>query len=188
MRCSTKYLVTLSLAAVLPWGCERGDWLGPVERGARALFNGWDMWSTEASSPYEGPMPAGVPGTVPAGGRPTLAATREALSRVPKITRIHRGALTYRRYCYHCHGPNGAGRIIVGESLDVAPTDLRSQKVLEMGYAKIWALLHQGGKAMPPLSSTMSPEEMALAIEHLEVLRKRTSRPAFPPRNTKPLQ
>jgi hypothetical protein len=54
----------ITTAFLLGCGLDKGDWLGPVERGLRAAFNGWDMWSTEAVRPYEDPMPQKVEGTV----------------------------------------------------------------------------------------------------------------------------
>jgi hypothetical protein len=67
----------ITTAFLLGCGLDKGDWLGPVERGLRAAFNGWDMWSTEAVRPYEDPMPQKVEGTV---------ATEDELSIFPKKT------------------------------------------------------------------------------------------------------
>ena len=105
-------LVTLAAAMILLASCE-GDYLGPAERGARAAFNGWDMWQTPAVRPYETPMPTTPPGAVPVQRGESFDT---APHRVQKMDPVHReaaGRKAYGRFCNHCHGPNGDGRIIV---------------------------------------------------------------------------
>jgi hypothetical protein len=96
--------------------------------------------------------------------------------------------LTYRRYCHHCHGKNGDGRTIVGESLDIAPTDLRHVDVQSRDTSALFAHLRSGGELMVPLAQTMSPAEMLLSIEHLRTLRDRPSEPFFEPAYTEPIR
>jgi mono/diheme cytochrome c family protein len=178
---------TLLLAALV-LGCDSGDWLGPMERGFRAAFNGWDMWTTEAVRPYEDPMPERVEGTRPVTDEFSLQAGRAALEPLSPADRKKKSALTYRRYCHHCHGPNGDGRIIVGESHEMKPTDLRSQRVQTKSDEALFQHLQTGGELMLPLAATMSPLEMLLAIEYLRTLKGRPSEPYFKPKFTAPIR
>ncbi len=170
------------------WGCEDGDWLGPVERGLRGALNGWDMWDGDAVRPYEDPMPKTVKGTVPTTGRVSFEKSAAAFNAMPSIKRKERAALTYRRYCHHCHGPNGDGRIIVGESLELAPTDLRSDDVQSQSDEELFEHLQTGGGLMLPFAATLSPLEMLLSIEYMRTLKDRPSKPYFQPKYTEPLQ
>ncbi len=189
LRSSSLSLAVFSLlAACIMTGCEDGDWLGPFERGLRAAVNGWDMWATESVRPYEEAMPKKVEGTVPVSDRFGYETGRAALKQLSADQRKQRSALTYRRYCHHCHGPNGDGRIIVGESLEVLPTDLREDSVQSLTQQELFEYLKTGGDLMPPLNATMSPLEMLLAAEYLTTLKDRPSRPYYPPKNIKPLE
>ena len=51
------------------------------------------------------------------------------------------------RYCHHCHGQNGDGRIIVGESLETKPADLRSFKVQAQTDEALFDHLQEGGES-----------------------------------------
>jgi len=175
----------LSLTAA---GCERGDWLGPAERGIRALVHGWDMWDTPAVRPFEAPMPPRVEGTVPVSQASwSFEAARRALDRIPAARRPVRAAQAYRRYCHHCHGASGDGRSIVGESFSIRPPDLRA-KELPMEREDLFDYLREGGGDMLPLGSTLSPVEVLLTIEHMRRLADRPSRPVYPPQSDRPLQ
>lgn len=178
----------LAVAAALA-GCQEGDWLGPLERGARSAFNGWDMWDAESVRAYEGslpPTPAGVvPRRGPEGG---YALGCEGFERIPLDARAERAATAYRRYCHHCHGPNGDGRVIVGESLDIPPADLRSLRVQAMSDEEIHRHLVSGGELMVPLEQTICPTGMRLVIEHVRTLEGAPSAPYYRPQSTAPLE
>ena len=173
----------LALAA-----CEKGYEDGPFERGARAALNGWDMWSADAVRPYEAPMPARPEGTVPIEDRFSYRKGQSDLMAVPKEKRAEKGALTYRRYCHHCHGPNGDGRIIVGESHEFVPTDLRSAKVQNKTEAALFKHLQGGGELMLPLAATLSPLEMLFVIGHIRTLKGKPSEPYYKPQFTEPIR
>ncbi len=178
----------LLLTFMLFVACEKGYEDGPFERGARAALNGWDMWDGDAVRPYEAPMPAMPEGVVPVEDRFSLEKGKSDLKNVPADQRADKGALTYRRYCQHCHGPNGDGRIIVGESHEFKPTDLRSRKVQSKSETALFEHLQNGGKLMLPLAATLSPVEMLLVIGHIRTLKERPSKPHFKPQFTDPIQ
>jgi hypothetical protein len=177
--------IALALASI---ACEEGDYLGGLERQIRAGVNGWDMWATEAVRPYEDPMPAPVEGTVPTVDLRDRVEAGRQLGRMSDGERAERAALTYRRYCHHCHGPNGDGRIIVGDHLELKPADLRSAAVQGRSDDELYRHLEEGGRLMLPLAATMSATEMLLAIEELRRLEDRPSKPHFAPRNTEPIE
>lgn len=168
--------------------CEKGYEDGPFERGARALLNGWDMWDGEAVRPYEEPMPATPEGVVPINNQFSYQRGLSDLESVPKEKRAEKGALTYRRYCHHCHGPNGDGRIIVGESHEFKPTDLRKPKVQSKTDEALFKHLQEGGELMLPLAATLSPLEMLFVIGHIRTLKNNPSTPYYKPRFTEPIR
>jgi mono/diheme cytochrome c family protein len=178
-------LIALGLAAA---GCEDGDWLGSLEREVRAGVNGFDMWATDAVRPYEDPMPPRVEGTVPTTGRYSFEAGAREVATLPPDRRAQRGALVYRRFCHHCHGPDGDGRIIVGESLEVRPADLRAPAVQSQTDRQLYEHVTGGGRLMLPLAQTIAPADILLALRHVRALRGAPSRPHFEPQRTRPIR
>lgn len=172
---------------VLLTSCDRGDWF-PLERTAREVLLAWDMWDTDAVRPYEHPMPAVPEGVVSIERKMSFEEARAAVQEMDEKTRTQRAMVTYRRYCHHCHGLNGDGRIIVGESFSPAVPDLRTHKVQGMTDEEIFEQLSGGTEVMIPLDSTLTPLEMVLAIERVRDLVVYPSKPYFKPRSTKPLQ
>ena len=176
----------LAVVAVLGCsGCDRGDYLGPVERTARSLSNGWDMWANESVRPYEQPMVQPVDGTVPVGGVSSdMEAGRAGIGEMPDAEKLRRGQIVYRRYCHHCHGVNGDGRIIVGESFSPALPDLRSQVVQNRTDAEMYRFLMEGSPRMISLADTVTPVDAVLVIDYVRTLQTRPSVPYYPPQYT----
>jgi len=192
----------LLLALALP-GCGRVDWF-PPERWMRAAFNGWDMWATEAVRPYETPMPPVPEGTVPFGGTADAAngfgSWEQALALFEALPADHErwgdlaatrdvlGTQAYARHCDHCHGPNGDGRVIVGESFSPRIPDLGAPAVQEKDDATLWARVRAGGGNMIPLADTLTPLDTLLAIHHVRSLAGAPGVPFFAPKDTEPLE
>lgn len=168
--------------------CEEGDWLGPVERGLRALVNGWDMWATDAVRPYEDPMPELVPGTVPTEDRFSFQVGQQHLKEIKANDLPSRALTAYRRYCHHCHGKNGDGRIIVGESHEFKPPDLRSPDIQSKTDRELFEHVKTGGDLMLPLAATLSPLDILLTAHHIRTLKDRPSKPYYPVRDAKPIR
>jgi hypothetical protein len=166
-----------------------GDGCGPVERGIRAGLGTWDMWETAMVAPYQRPMGAVPDGVVPVGGRSdTYEAAQTALKAISADERIKRAHLNYRRFCHHCHGPNGDNRIIVGESFGFKLPDLRSDEIQNLADVQIFEALSLGSERMIPLAATISPVDRLLVIEYLRTLKGRPSRPFYPPRWVEPAE
>ena len=158
---------------------ERGDWLGPVERAARGVLHGWDMWATDAVRPYEDPMPPRPEGAVPTTGRWGYEQARAAVEHMPADRRGALGERTYARFCRHCHGAHGDGRTIVGESFDVPLPDLRSELVRGRGERALYDSAADGERNMLPLRDTVDSAELLLAVRYLDTLGDAPSDPYF---------
>jgi hypothetical protein len=176
-------LVTGALAT----GCGPYDWF-PPERLARSVFNGWDGWDTVSVQPYQEPMPPVPEGTVPFGGTEGFAEAKARFDTLAPQVRSADATTAWRRYCYPCHGPNGDGRIIVGESFSPAPPDLRSERSQSLTDEQIYAQVRTGSANMIPLSDTLTPVETLLVIARLRTLPERPSEPFFTPKDTRPLE
>jgi hypothetical protein len=194
---------TAVLLALAASGCGRVDWF-PPERWMRAAFNGWDMWAGTAVRPYETPMPAVPEGTVPFQGTASavngFGTYEQALAVFEALptgrdrwgdlaeTRALLGAQAYARYCDHCHGPNGDGRVIVGESFSPRLPDLRNPVVQQKDDATLWARVRTGGGNMIPLADTLTPLDTLLAVHHVRSLAGAPSVPFIAPKDVEPLE
>lgn len=176
------------LAAFSLTACDRGDWLGGAERVTRELVDGWDMWETDAVQPHEKPMPLPVHGTIPVSGASGFEQARQELAGMDPVARQRRAELVYRRFCHHCHGPNGDGRIIVGESFGVKPPDLRAPEVQARSDRSLYDHISNGTDVLIPLAPIMTPTDRLLAIDRLRALAEAPSQPLFERRNVEPLQ
>jgi hypothetical protein len=186
---ASRLRAALAVALLLAFaGCDRGDWFGPLERVAREALMAWDMWATDAVRPYEAPMPSTPEGTVPVDGAQGFDEAREQWRNLTGEQRREGAALAYRRYCHHCHGASGDGRIIVGESLDAWMPDLRDASVQEQTNEELYEAIAGGFTLDLPLDRTMTPLEIMLAIDHVRSLRAAPSEPYFKPRSTQPIE
>lgn len=176
-RFRTRALPFLSLLFLL--SCGDGDYLGPVERTLRSAFNGWDMWFDEGIAPYERPMPNKVQGTVPVTGKTGYGQGIEELKKLDSSKLKEKAYTAYRRYCRHCHGENGDGRIIAGESFDIILPDLRSDIVQSLSDQEIYSIVSEGSGKMISLADTMTPLEIILSISHMRSLKNAPSEPFF---------
>jgi hypothetical protein len=178
----------LALIALGAIGCDKGDYAGGAERAAREIFNGWDMWETPAVQPHELPMPLPPPATVSLSGTIGFGQARQQLAALDPAGRDARSALVYRRYCHHCHGPNGDGRIIVGESFGVRPGDLRSPEVQARSDRELYDHVTYGSDVLIPLAAVVTPLDRLLAIEYVRKLADAPSEPFYEPRNREPVR
>ena len=181
-------IASVLLVTIFASGCGSHDWFGPLERGARTLFNGWDMWDTPMVRPYEDPMPPVPTGSVAIKAKPDYQEAWKQFSKSNAQQRNDRGLVAYRRFCHHCHGANGDGRIIVGESFSVSPPDLRSSDVQEMSTEDLFEIIAAGSGSMLGLAASMTPLDILFSIHHMRSLKDAPSKPYFAPRNTQPVK
>ena len=176
------------LAAFSLTACDKGDHLGGAERAAREAMNGWDMWATDAVQPHEKPMPLPVHGAMPRTGAPGFEQARAQIAAMHAAVRVKRSELVYRRFCHHCHGPNGDGRSIVGESFGVRPPDLRAPEIQVRSDRSLYDHLSTGTDVLIPLAPIMTPQDRLLAIERLRALAAAPSEPLFERRSVEPVK
>jgi mono/diheme cytochrome c family protein len=176
------------LAAFGLVACDRGDYAGGVERAAREAMNGWDMWETPAVQPHEKPLALPVHGTVPVTGTTGFEEAQQLAAELLPVVRTRRAALVYRRYCHHCHGANGDGRTIVGESFGVKPPDLRAAAIQSKSDRELFDHLTKGTEILIPLAPTIAPMDRLLTIEHMRTLAGAPSVPLFERRNVEPVE
>ncbi len=166
-----------------------GEGLGPVERSVRALLGAWDMWQTPMVRPYEKPLARTPEGSLTIDwAERTYEKARERVNAMPEPVRRKEGALAYRRYCFHCHGPAGANRTIVGESFPFPLPDLRSKRIQGMDDKTLFEAITNGTKRSPALGSTTTPDERVLVIDYIRTLPGKKPVPFFPPRWVRPTQ
>jgi cytochrome c553 len=146
------------------------------------------MWETDAVQPHEKPMPLPVHGTHPVNGAPGFEEAKLQLAEMKPALREQRADLVYRRFCHHCHGPNGDGRSIVGESFGVKPPDLRSPEIQARSERYLFDHLSYGSDVLIPLAPIMTPVDRLLAIERMRALAGAPSVPLYERRNVEPLR
>jgi mono/diheme cytochrome c family protein len=129
-----------------------------------------------------------VDGTVPVGGVSGYGEARAQLDGLAPAQVRKRAALAYRRYCHHCHGSNGDGRIIVGESFGSELPDLRSEEIQQQDDQDLYNTVMDGGGNMLSLRGTLTPLEALQTVRHLRTLAGAPSRPFYPPKDTVPLR
>ncbi len=177
------------------------DGCGKIERGIRAVLGTWDMWDSQSISPYELPLQRS-PNEQPQAFIPVMESGQDArgsgessftsasmhIQAMPIEARNQKAASAYRRYCHHCHGLNGDGRSIVGESYAFALPDLRIWNIQNKLDQELFDFVSYGGKRMLPLAQTATALERLLAILHLDNLKDRPSVPVFPQRWVQPAE
>lgn len=188
MRAGRPLLVLLPALLSLAAACDKGDYF-PPERALRAAFNGWDMWDTDAVSPYQAPMPPKPAGAIPIDhDKDPFATARAKVDAMPPQARQLAQATAYRRYCSHCHGEHGDNRTIVGESFSPRLPDLRLASTQAKADREIYDMLMHGTPRMVPLNDTLTPAEAVLTIDHVRTLVGAPSRPLFAPKSVRPIR
>ena len=183
-------LLSILALALPPLGtaCDKGDYF-PPERALRAAFNGWDMWDTDAVSPYQAPMPAKPAGAIAVDyDKDPCATARAKVEAMPAPARKLAASTAYRRYCSHCHGEHGDNRTIVGESFSPRLPDLRLPGTQAKADRDLYETLMHGTLRMVPLDDTLTPVEAVLTIDHVRTLAGAPSKPLFAPKSVRPIR
>lgn len=81
------------------------------------------------------------------------------------------GADLYKSKCAMCHGPDGAGKTLMGEKLKIP--DLRSAEVQKKTDADLKALIAKGKDKMPAYEAKLSKEQIDKLVIYIRDLAKK---------------
>ena len=143
-------------------------------------FTGCDyarMKEQEALQTYRTQIPEMPERTIPVtGGLQSLRGVDPETLRNPlsfSQNSIHLGRLTYRYYCFVCHGPKGDGNGTVGQSFAPLPTDLRSSYVQAQSDGKLFYTITFGLKRHPPLGFMIAEKDRWAIVHYVRSLSKK---------------
>lgn len=98
----------------------------------------------------------------------TLAATS---IRVAGQTAPSDGAALFKTKCTMCHGPDAAGKVPMGQRLNVR--DLRSTEVQKQSDADLAHVISHGKGKMPAFAKAFSEDQIKLLVAHIRTLDKK---------------
>jgi cytochrome c6 len=81
------------------------------------------------------------------------------------------GADLYKSKCAMCHGPDGAGKTLMGEKLKIL--DLRSAEVQKKTDADLKAVIGKGKDKMPAYEAKLSKEQIDKLVIYIRDLAKK---------------
>lgn len=81
------------------------------------------------------------------------------------------GAALFRSKCAMCHGPDGAGKTMMGEKLKVP--DLRSEEVQKQTDDQLKAVITDGKAKMPPYKGRLTAEQVTQLVSEIRELGKK---------------
>jgi mono/diheme cytochrome c family protein len=86
-------------------------------------------------------------------------------------TAADEGADLYKSKCAMCHGPDGAGKTLMGEKLKIP--DLRSAEMQKKTDADLKALIAKGKDKMPAYEAKLSKEQIDKLVVYIRDLAKK---------------
>jgi hypothetical protein len=187
-RLSSIRLIPVLLFTSIMIGCSKGDYLGPVERAARAVTGKWDMWDMPSIRPYEAPMLQTPPDVLSTQPLESYATARLRFDSQDESVRTQLADQSFKRYCIHCHGENLDGRTIIGESLTPKIVDLRHRLIQAKSDEDLYKFVMNGSKLQIPLRDTVTPFEAIATIAFVRNHARSSSYPLFQPKNTKKIE
>jgi mono/diheme cytochrome c family protein len=120
-------------------------------------------------------QPATAPGHVPGGVDPRL---------------VERGKQTFGLYCANCHGPEGLGDGIAGQSLPIKPQNLTEGRILNaLPDHFLFNVIANGGQAvgLSPLMPNFKPFLSDVQIREVILYVRTLAQPAFDPSKVLPV-
>lgn len=81
------------------------------------------------------------------------------------------GAGLFKSKCAMCHGPDGAGKTMMGEKLKIP--DLRSADVQKKSDVDLKTIIAKGKAKMPAYEATLSKEQIQDLVEFIRDLAKK---------------
>jgi mono/diheme cytochrome c family protein len=77
----------------------------------------------------------------------------------------------FKGKCAMCHGPDGAGKTVMGEKLKIP--DLRSADVQKKSEAELKTLIAKGKDKMPAYGAKLSKEQIDKLVDYTRELAKK---------------
>jgi len=81
------------------------------------------------------------------------------------------GETLFKAKCAMCHGPDGAGKTMMGERLKIP--DLRSEEVQKQTDAQLKDVITTGKAKMPAYKGKLTPEQVDQLVAEIRELGKR---------------
>ena len=78
---------------------------------------------------------------------------------------------TFKAKCTMCHGPDGGGKTMMGEKLNIR--DMRSEEVQKQSDADINGIITNGKGKMSPYKGKLSDEQIAQLVTYIRELGKK---------------
>lgn len=144
------------------------------QNNAQALPWDIDMFSQESLQSNEVAR-APAKGTVAVGRKPFTMTTDEAEAKLqnPQEATFHsvwNGQRLYNINCVTCHGRKGDGKGPVGPQ--IAAPDLTNDLYVKKSDGRAFAVIHNGGTAMPRYGFKFSEKDHWDVVNYLRVLQK----------------
>jgi mono/diheme cytochrome c family protein len=86
-------------------------------------------------------------------------------------TAADEGADLFKSKCAMCHGPDGAGKTMIGEKLKIP--DLQSADVQKKTDADLKAIIAKGKDKMPAYDAKLSKEQIDKLVAYIRELAKK---------------
>jgi cytochrome c6 len=83
------------------------------------------------------------------------------------------GEALFKGKCAMCHGPDGAGKTKMGETLKIP--DLQSADVQKKSDADLSAIIAKGKNKMPAYEAKLSKEDIAKLVVYIRELAKKST-------------
>ena len=132
------------------------------------------MNDQESVRTYEAEPPEMPAGTIPTGGGYEVLKTanpevlRNPLPSTQEV--VEKGRTGYGYFCVICHGPEADGNGTVGQSFAPLPTNLKNPYVQKQSDGVLFYRITIGYKRHPPLSDTISEEDLWAIITYIRSL------------------
>jgi mono/diheme cytochrome c family protein len=81
------------------------------------------------------------------------------------------GESLFKSKCAMCHGPDGAGKTTMGQTLKIP--DLHSEDVRKLGDAELTQIVTKGKNKMPAYETKLSKEQIAQLVGFVRDLAKK---------------
>ena len=136
------------------------------------------------------PPTASPPAPQPAATHPPAAASHGAAAPMKADPRVQRGQQVFAQYCINCHGPEGRGDGVSGQSLPIKPQNLTEGRQLNpLPDSFLFSIIARGGQTvgLSPLMPGFKPYLSDFQINDVIVFVRTLAQPAFDPKAVLPI-